>query len=218
VPASYPVVYHDRSGEERTTIENDGRVLRMMLRGVEFAGCFWDDWTPAYGTTADRVATFTLWDGTLAGYVLDCELPLPVMQAGTESSGTLHVHFEMDVPESDCPVADCRLLLQLDWSGATYPSSGHSTDFESALNEVQAVLPAHTYLRTCTTCAFSDYYPGGQPLFAALACFRGNKAGYRKVKNRWDLFRIWDTRTEQVQEIHVCPEFERRTPGTGHRG
>lgn len=216
--ASYPAVYRDRSGEERATIENDGRVLRLAVRGIEFTGNFWDDWAPPADTPPERLAPFTLWDGTLVDYALDCELPLPVVQAETESPGVLRVHFEMESPESECPAAECRLMLRLDWAGGAYASSGRSADFESALDEIQAALPPPAYLKACVTCAFSDYYPGGLPLFAALACFRGNKAAYRRVKNRWDLFRIWDTRTEQVQEIHLCPEYERRVPGTGYRG
>jgi hypothetical protein len=62
------------------------------------------------------------------------------------------------------------------------------------------------------------YSPYGHGLFGGLACFRGNKAGYRAVTGKDDLFAVWDTMTEFVQETHLCPEFERRVPGTGYRG
>ena len=58
----------------------------------------------------------------------------------------------------------------------------------------------------------------GHGLFGGLICFRGIKAEYRAVNSKAALFEILDRFTEQVQETHVCPEFERRTPGAGYRG
>ena len=37
----------------------------------------------------------------------------------------------------------------------------------------------------------------------------GNKDAY---------FVVLDTVSEMVPETHLCPEFQRRTPGTGYRG
>ncbi len=34
----------------------------------------------------------------------------------------------------------------------------------------------------------------------------------------FDFFEIWDRMTGVVQETYLCPEFERRRPGTGYRG
>jgi hypothetical protein len=70
----------------------------------------------------------------------------------------------------------------------------------------------------CFGCGLSDYSPLGHPLFGGLSCFRDNEIGYRSVRTKADLFRIWETRTELVQETHLCPRFERRKPGTGYRG
>ncbi len=58
----------------------------------------------------------------------------------------------------------------------------------------------------------------GHGLFDGLACFRDNKQGYLSVQTKRDLFGIWGTMTEFVQETFRCPEFERRAPGTGYRG
>lgn len=71
-------------------------------------------------------------------------------------------------------------------------------------------------MRICFTCAFSDYHPGGQSLSGSLACFRDNKAGYLSIQGK-AVMSIWHTRTEYVQEWFLCPEFQRRTPGTGYR-
>ena len=84
--------------------------------------------------------------------------------------------------------------------------------------DLQRQLPAGSYLRACITCAYSDYSPGGNGLFGGLACFRGHKAEYLAVRSKRDLLDIWDKRTGFVQETYLCPEFDRRQPGSGYRG
>ena len=80
-------------------------------------------------------------------------------------------------------------------------------------------MPEGEYLKACINCAFSDYSPFGHGLFGGLACFRDNKEGYRMVKTKHDLFRVWGTMTGVlVQETFLCREFERRFPDTGYRG
>jgi hypothetical protein len=112
-----------------------------------------------------------------------------------------------------------QLKLSLAFQQANLISSGTSCGcFRDELLDLQKQLPPDTYLKTCINCAFSDYSPAGHGCFGGLACFRDNKAGYAAVASKWDLFRIWNSMTEFVQETHVCPEFERRRPNTGYRG
>jgi hypothetical protein len=54
-------------------------------------------------------------------------------------------------------------------------------------------------------------------MFGGLTCFRDNKTGYRAVNSKSAMFQAWGTMTEYVQETYLCPEFEKRTPGTGYR-
>ena len=56
-----------------------------------------------------------------------------------------------------------------------------------------------------------------------MICFRANKAGYLAIPQgedfeKDDYFDVMDTVSEMVQETYLCPEFERRAPGTGYRG
>ena len=56
-----------------------------------------------------------------------------------------------------------------------------------------------------------------------MICFRANKAGYLALPSGGDFekdayFDVMATVSEMVQETYVCPEFERRMPGTGYRG
>jgi hypothetical protein len=45
----YPAPYQDASSQEVTGIENDGKTLRMVVRGVEFAGETFDLFQPVTG-------------------------------------------------------------------------------------------------------------------------------------------------------------------------
>ena len=89
--------------------------------------------------------------------------------------------------------------------------------------DVQRKLPPCTFMKACINCAFSDYSPYGHGLFGNMICFRANKAGYLALPSGEDFekeayFAVLDTVSEMVQEIHLCPEFQRRKPGTGYRG
>jgi hypothetical protein len=72
--------------------------------------------------------------------------------------------------------------------------------------------------KACICCAWSGYSPAGSPFFGGLACFRDNKDGYRQVRDKRDLFNIWQSRTEYVQETYLCGEFEPRGPDRGDGG
>ncbi len=100
----------------------------------------------------------------------------------------------------------------------TYTGSGTSGLFEYELLEIQAALPDDVFLIACINCAFSDYSVYGQGLFGTMLCFRNNKAAYLAVRDKDEYMAIMDDYAEIVQETYLCPEFERRTPGTGYRG
>jgi hypothetical protein len=106
----------------------------------------------------------------------------------------------------------------LKFEDQTLTSGGWSGWFEDELLDLQRQLPPGAYLKACINCAYSDYNPYGHGMFGCLACFRGNKAGYWAVGGKRDLLLVRDTMTEYVQETYLCPEFERRHPGTGYRG
>ncbi len=78
-------------------------------------------------------------------------------------------------------------------------------------------------MKACINCAFSDYSPYGHGLFGNLICFRANKTGYLARSSNEDFckddyFDVMETVSEMVRETYLCPEFEKRAPGTGYRG
>jgi hypothetical protein len=215
---TYPAQYRDLHGAVPTTLRNDGRVLSMCVRGVEFAGTDFDALEPAEGTDPDRLAPFTLQCGCLCACTIETEMPLPVVVKGDVAEGLLLVRLELGEPTARGSIDREVLTLTLRLGHAVYHSRGTSGWFEDELLDLQRQLPEGSYLKACITCAFSDYSPAGHGLFGGLACFRDNKVGYSAVRGKRDLFRVWDTMSGFVQETYLCSDFRRRVPGTGYRG
>jgi hypothetical protein len=214
---SYPAKYRDKLGEVTTTIQNDGKTLRMVVRGIEFCGRDFDALEPTDQVNSSKLADFTLQQGCLCSCVIDCEMRVPVAGASKADAG-LTIHLELGEPKPNGGFDREDLHLSLELNGTCVSSSGTSGWFEGELLDIQRQLPDGVYLSACINCAFSDYSPVGHGLFGDLACFRDYKDGYRSVRTKADLFRIWETMTEFVQETYLCREFERRRPGTGYRG
>lgn len=216
----YPTLYRDQFGEESTTIRNDGTTLRMTLRGVEFTGENFNAFEPAAGRDEAQLSSFTFDPVMLCACEIICDIPLPIVIADEVVVGTLHVHFTLGRPRPTPPGGLDRehLILSLSFMDHLLISSGMSGWFEDELLELQQMLPAGGYLKACICCAFSDYSPAGHDVFGGLACFRGHKAEYRRVKSKLAIFELWPRRNGYVQETSLCEEFELRVPGSGYRG
>jgi hypothetical protein len=215
----YPATFRDRHGEERTTITNDGRTLTMVIRGVEFSSQWSDDWTPSPATPEVQLTAFDLRAGELVGYTIQCRMPVPVVRDETQIAALLDIEVSLGEPDERGRFDQETVALALSVDGATFRSNGEFGFFEDALLSLHRALPEGMYLKSCFTCAFSDYRPGGNGMFGCMACYRDNKEGYRAAgRGKSGIFRIWHTMTGWVQETWLCPEFERRQPNTGYRG
>ncbi|MBD2833800.1 DUF6304 family protein [[Kitasatospora] papulosa] len=206
--------YRDRRGSEAVILTTDGQSLRIRVRGTDFEGASFDGLRPVEDAPATE-GLFDLPDGVLDDCVLEWDLPLPVLAAGTARQATLRCLLSLRRADPD-------LCLALHLDGAVYESNRAEGDFAAALATVQRVLPPDIHLQTCIACAFSDYFPAPvRGLSGGLACFRGAKDAYRDVAGGDDVADLWDLRTGFVQEIWSCREFEPRPAhgaGTGHRG
>ena len=214
---SYPGVYRDKYGVEQIVIHNDGKALTTTIRGVQFKGTTFDALESVQSLDVERLGLFRFRKGYLDFYSLECIMAIPVVTPKEQVEGLLAIRLRTgEVPSR------VILSLELKLGEDSYVSKRRgdykSGYFEDELLNLQAELPANTYLKACINCAFSDYSPYGTDTYASLACFRDNKEGYRNIRSKYDLFEIWDTMTEFVQETYLCPEFERRKPGTGYRG
>jgi hypothetical protein len=235
--AAYPTRYRDALGELETVLENDGNELSIVVRGIEFRGSDFESLAASDIDPSTKVL-FSLEEGfyvdrkgetlpeeyhILTDFIIDFEMPIALFVAGAVKDATLQLHLERGTTPSrpewgergyDCTFLSLTLLI-----GQNRLASNESTgNFEGQLLDLQKQLPEGMYIKACINCAFSDYSPGGCDDFGDLACFRDNKQAYLSVKGKRDLFQIWPTRTEFVQETYLCPEFQRRVPGSGYRG
>lgn len=217
---TWATIYQDRFDTVNTTIRNDGHRLEMTVRGIVFAGTDFDLLSPAPDQPADGLSSFTMCQGDLCSCTIECTIPLPIVLAdGTTTPVQLRATIALGDPDPERGgLVSQSVALALSTAFGDFHSAGDSGWFEDELLELQSKLPDGLSLKACITCAFSDYSPYGHGLFGDLACFRGNKAAYRDVRSKGDLFRIWDTATEFVQETHLCSDYARRQPGTGYRG
>jgi hypothetical protein len=154
----------------------------------------------------------------LCAFRLEWDMPLELEHAGQRIEGILSSVLVLGEPMPNGALGSQRLELGLRTPEGTIRSSGRSGWFEDELLELSKALPEMTHIRSCITCAFSDYSPYGHGLFGGLACFRDVKEEYVQIKDKPGIFAIWDRLTEVVQETYLCDAFERRVPGTGYRG
>lgn len=209
--------YTDSRGTEAIVLTNDGTTIRTTIRGLEFAGPELEALRPQPpGADAqDRVA---LWRGALCHCRIRWVMPLAIQHENELRRGTLDVEIVLGAGAADGGLDDLALRLTLRYDGATFASTSRKDFFEDQLNSIQDQLPPGIYIKACINCNFSDYSPYGSTTFGGMLCFRNIKDEYVKVTCKNELWAVHDRFERQVQETYLCPEFQRRIPGTGYRG
>ncbi len=84
------------------------------------------------------------------------------------------------------------------------------------LLQIQRQLPADAYMKCCFNCAFSGYNPYGNGLWG-MYCHRNYKEAYVQANSKFEWISLNAVAAEYVQEIHLCPEFQRWNGKTGYR-
>ena len=136
---SYPTKYRDKFGEEAITIHNDGKILRMNLRGVEFVGHFLDDWEPSNQIDIENTTSFPLHRNELCSYSLKFEILVPVIEKTQTIPGILRVDLELGKPNAKGGIDYEKLQLALAINDNTYKSSENQGWFDDALHEIQKI-------------------------------------------------------------------------------
>src|SRR5688500_2075908 len=155
----YQTNYQDRFGNEQTVIENDGKTLRMVVRGVEFAGSWFDDFEPLTKSDVAHLASFTLNRGELCSCTIECEMPMLMVSHSEVVQAVLHVNLKLGDPAPNGGLDHEWLGLTLSFEGNSIQSSGKSGWFEDELLEIQASLPEGVYMKACINCQYSEYSP-----------------------------------------------------------
>ncbi|NHI94895.1 MAG: hypothetical protein EAX96_20570 [Candidatus Lokiarchaeota archaeon] len=216
---AYPAKYIDDLGEVSVQVWNDGKCLELKIRDVIFSGSDFDSLEPKGDPSPELLSKFTLYLGKdLCNCNILCDIPIDLILGSEKISSTLSMKLILGKPIPPRGIDKEVLILELKYLDKKIVSSGESGWFEDELIDIQRKLPADAYILCCFNCLFSDYSPYGHGLFGSMMCFRDNKENYLAVKSKNDFFAIEDTMTDYVQEIHICPEFQKRIPGTGYRG
>lgn len=216
--AIIPARYTDANTTEATTIDNDGKTLRMTIRGVEFTCSNFDAFWPPENAAPDQLRSFSLHRGYLCSCQIACEMSVPIHDNGKDSSGILAIELKLGGPAGNLGLESEELSIALRYQESIFEGSGRSGWFEDELLEIQQQLPDGTYIRACINCLYSDYSPFGHSTFGDMMCFRNLKEEYLKVKSKDQFWPVHDRCDLEVQETFLCDEFKRRIPGTGYRG
>ncbi len=187
--------------------------VRTTIRGIEVWGADFDGLSP--DDESEEVShLFNLApDGSLAECVFSGEMPCIVEVDGVRRE--IAVRFELDLRASAAhPPSDPKnLRLSLDLGGSVYAVTDEW--FADGIPRLERELPDTDQLICCVTCLYSDYSPYGHGL-TGMTCHRDAKAQYLAVRSKRDYLTV--PATEDVPETYLCPEYERRIPGTGYRG
>ena len=215
----YPAKYIDKNGEEKIEIRNDGRILRMEIRGVRFAGSDFDFFETDGDFSQEQLKTFTLSKtNNLCECTIFCEIPILILENEIETEARLSMKLELGKVTEKGWIDKEILSLTLKYKDFEFDSRGTSGWFEDELVDLQKQMPEEHKLKCCFGCAFSDYHVAGNGLFGDMLCFRNIKEKYLKVTDKYEFIGILDDYEEKVQETYLCPEFEIRKSGIGYRG
>ena len=214
----YPTKYTDSHGLETTTIFNNGETLRVSLRGLEFVGNDFDSLESPKGATPEQLEPFSLHHRCLCRCRLECQIPVLIHDRSQQVHGDLVVELVLGGPTPNGQLDREELRIILEYDNERFESCGTSGWFEDELLGIQTQLPPHVFMKACINCLYSDYSPYGHGLFGCMMCFRNLKAEYVKVTTKEEFWPVHDRCDRMVQETHLCPEFARRSPGTGYRG
>jgi hypothetical protein len=217
---SFPGSYQDDAGVEpvRWRIVSTwspgwwpGYAVIAAIRGVRVRGGDFDKLLPQDRAAAEGVLT---WDRAgLTECVLAGDLPVTLESAAGPRPTA--VRFELDLRRALPLPRRPRHVLRLSCVLEGVATAVTDDWFEDGMLALEARLPSGTRLRACITCLYGDYSPDGHGL-SGMRCHRDAKEQYLTVRSAADYWRV--PVTEEVLETYLCPEYERRVPGTGLRG
>lgn len=186
--------------------------ISTSIRGVRFTGYDFEGLDPDSPDQASK-AGLVVNNFGLTECVVGGSLPCTIETAFEPVESTIDFVLDLTAEARMNTRAPRNLTLSLR-CGKTLVEVADDW-FEDGLLRLEAELPEKMRIRSCVTCLYSDYSPGGHGL-TGIRCHRDAKAQYLSVKGKADYWSV--PVTEEVLETHLCSEFTRRIPGTGYRG
>jgi hypothetical protein len=182
--------------------------IRTTIRGIEFSGTDFDALAPHDERQAEQAGFVRVDLDWLRAATLSGVLPCTIYRAESPSRASI----EFVLPLGD-PYEDHALRLKL--LGPMPVAEGEGGSFEDAMISLLERIPFDVRPVCCFTCLYSDYSPAGHGL-TGMICHRTAKERYRATRSKYEVMAT--QAAELVLETHLCPEWEKRVPGTGYRG
>jgi hypothetical protein len=205
---TYPATYRDQYGEESILIHNNGQEMRTTIRGVEIVTNWFFDDVEVDEVNSARLAIF----GREKGYwwTLKCEIPITIVTPAGEIETLLGAEIASEMIENNRHGQyDLTLSLTLN---KQYYENMDNFFFDNVMFGLEKKLPAGWYFKTCVNCYLSEPQPGGGPAFQTWGCFRNHRERLEWARSllypKSGMFAIWKEKTQWVQEIYLCDEFE----------
>lgn len=213
--------YEDPAGIEHVVwcVEpSDGRGfpgydLRTEIRGVAIWGYDFDGLEPVSVAAAQAAGIQLNRADELASCILTGDLPCKIDDGTDMIDGVVTFTLTLRGAADTANPNPRNLRLTTVVDGKQYEVIDDL--FEDGVLRLDECLPPTASIRCCVTCLLSDYSPGGHGLMG-MSCHRDAKEQYLAVKSKADYWSV--PTTETVMETYLCPEYERRIPGTGYRG
>lgn len=121
-----PFRYTDRHSTETTTLINDGKILRTVIRGVSFSGDNFDQLEPDPLTPNEvLVSQFVLNHNRLCSCVLEGVLPMHMVTATGQTQTVLEFRLCLGDPAPNGGIDRELLRLSLVFEGKRYITMEH---------------------------------------------------------------------------------------------
>jgi hypothetical protein len=231
----YAGIFKDEIGTSKAIVDSMGTWLSLKSRGIRFEGTDSLNWLVRDYLLSQEIADLkfkfhqpptgktdveTSHIGkipVLDKFKLDFVIPVKYATAQANDQSIMEeakIHVTSQHNEQYDSLA---IRLELPSGEIIHPDSpsidvyGLPTSFDEQIKQIQQKLPAKSFLKTCWSCALSEYSPLTKSTsFGSLACFR-QWPGIQKVRDKIELLRNWNKHLEKVQETHLCESFTRRT-------
>jgi hypothetical protein len=202
-----PGTFTNFRGTRACTLQNDGTSLNLVVDGIQFEGNSMDDYhrnrVRMFDTGAGQVGLETLFIFDKSGFMIDY---------------TLTTTFPNETPKQGEPAPKENLTLRLTGKGINCATILSHDMFEDALMDLHQQLPKGSFMHICFSCAFSDYFFAGSPIFGGILCWLHKREAYLKQQDKDAYIKLFDNSQVGVQETHVCDQFQLRQHQAGYRG
>lgn len=137
----YQGIYQDQYGEETIVIHNDGKLMRMTVRGVELVTDDFFDTLINKQESSPTSPIALLRSTNSYWWVLTCAIPVPVVMGNDERIVPLQVESTVTKTEN-VRYPQTHLTLALDLNGQVYEvKEEDSVFFDIVLLDLQRTLP-----------------------------------------------------------------------------